>query len=145
MSEQKGYSIPETLEIVALLKVDRTVKELFGAFDQVNGTIAGGYQTQLNLFLGYNGMKKIDAFDFKTYPVNGFKPDSMVRVKLNGEYDNYRWYLNDGDGVPMVALAYTMNLQHALYPEYGKIAWDFFKHYSRDQKTLAIKYNPNAR
>ncbi len=119
--------------------------DLGGAFDQINGNIATGYQTQLNLFLGYNGMKKIDTFDFKTYPVSGFRADSMLRVKLNGEYDNYRWYLNDAEGVPMVALAYTMNLAHALYPEYGKLAWEFFKHYSRDQKTGAIKYSPYAR
>ena len=118
--------------------------DLGGAFDQVNGRIAAGYQTQLNLFLGYNGMKRIDAYDFKTYPVNGFKADRMVRVRLNGEYDSYRWYLNDADGVPMVALSYTMNLQHALYPEYGKIAWEFFRHYSRDRKTGAIKYNPHT-
>ena len=118
--------------------------DLGGAFDQVNGRIAVGYQTQLNLFLGYNGMKRIDAYDFKTYPVNGFKADRMVRVRLNGEYDSYRWYLNDADGVPMVALSYTMNLQHALYPEYGKIAWEFFRHYSRDRKTGAIKYNPHT-
>ena len=111
--------------------------DLGGAFDQVNGNIATGYQTQLNLFLGYNGMKTINAYDFKTFPVNGFKADSMVRVKLNGEYDNYRWFLNNADGVPMVALAYTTSLIHALYPEYGKIGWEFFKHYSRDQKTGA--------
>ena len=118
--------------------------DLGGAFDQAGGTIAGGYQTQLNLFLGYNGMKRIDAFDFKAYPVNGFKADRMVRVRLNGEYDSYRWYLNDAGGVPMVALSYTMNLQHALYPEYGKIAWEFFRHYSRDRKTGAIKYDPHV-
>ena len=118
--------------------------DLGGAFDQVNGTIARGYQTQLNLFLGYNGMKQIEAYDFETYPVIGFKTDRMIRIKSNGEYDTYRWYLNDADGVPMVAVSYTMNLQHALYPEYGKIAWEFFKHYSRDQETGAIKYNQYA-
>jgi pimeloyl-ACP methyl ester carboxylesterase len=118
--------------------------DLGGAFDQTNGNIAVGYQTQINLFLGYNGMKKIDAYDFKNYPVNGFKADRMLMVKLNGEYDCYRWYLNDADGIPMVALAHTMNLQHALYPEYGKIAWEFFKHYSRDQRTGALKYNPHT-
>ena len=48
-------------------------------------------------------MKRIDAFDFKTYPVNGFKADRMEQVKLNDGYDNYRWYLNNADGVPMVA------------------------------------------
>jgi poly(3-hydroxybutyrate) depolymerase len=119
--------------------------DLGGAFDQVNGTIAVGYQTQLKAFLGYNGMKTIDAFDFKTYPVNGFKADRMERVKLNNEYDNYRWYLNDGDGVPMVALSYTENLIHALYPEYAKVAWEFARHYSRDLKTGAIKYSPYSK
>ena len=118
--------------------------DLGGAFDSNAGHIAAGYQTQLNLFLGYNGMKPL-TFDFNTYPVNGFKANSMTRINLNGEYDNYRWYLDDATGVPMVALAYTMNLQHALYPEYGKIAWDFFKHYSRDQKSGAIKYNLYAK
>ncbi len=116
--------------------------DLGGAFDQVNGTIAAGYQTQLNLFLGYNGMKKIDAYDFKTYPIAGFKADRTERVTLNGEYENTRWYIDDADGVPMVALAYTANLIHALYPEYGRIGWDFAKRFSRDRKTGAIRYNP---
>ena len=119
--------------------------DLAGAFDQVNGHIAAAYQAQLNLFLGYNGMKKIEPFDFKTYPVNGFKADRIERIKLNNEYDNYRWYLNDADGVPMVALNYTENLIHALYPEYGKVAWEYMKRFSRDQKTGAIKYTPYAR
>jgi predicted esterase len=118
--------------------------DLPGSFDQVHETIAVGYQTQLNLFLGYNGMKKIE-YDFKAYPVNGFKADRMERVKLNNEYANYRWYLNGADGVPMVALSYTENLVHALYPEYARLGWDFAKHYSRDQKTGAIKYNPYTR
>jgi hypothetical protein len=65
--------------------------------------------------------------------------------KLNGEYDNTSWTLNDKDNIPMVAVNYTMNLKHALYPEYGKIAWDFFKHYSRDQKSGDIMYNPYAK
>jgi poly(3-hydroxybutyrate) depolymerase len=119
--------------------------DLGGAFDQARGRIAAGYQTQLNLFLGYNGMKKVEAFDFEKHPVSGFKADRMVRERVNGEYDNYQWYLNDANGVPMVAINYTTNLQHALYPEYGKIAWKFFKTYSRDLKTGAVRYNAYAR
>ncbi len=76
--------------------------------------------------------------------MNGFKADRMLRVRLNGEYDNYLWYLNDGAGVPMVARSYTMNLQHALYPEYGRIAWEFFKRYSRDPRTGKIRYHPHG-
>jgi dienelactone hydrolase len=118
--------------------------DLPGAFDQANGTIAASYQTQLNLFLGYNGMKTL-AYDFKTYPLSGFKGDRMERTRLNNEYENCTWYLNNNDGVPMVGLSYTANLAHALYPEYARIAWNFAKHYSRDLKTGAIKYNPYVR
>jgi predicted esterase len=116
--------------------------DLPGAFDQTNGNIAVGYQTQLNLFLGYNGMKPIDVFDFVAHPINGYEADHMEKIRLNNEYDNYCWTLLNGNGVPMVALNYTEHLIHALYPEYARIAWDFAKHYSRDQKTGAIKYNP---
>jgi poly(3-hydroxybutyrate) depolymerase len=119
--------------------------DLPGAFDPPSETIAVGYQTQIKLFLGYNDMKAIDAFDFKAYPISGFEADRVVKVKLNGEYGNTRWYINNADGVPMVALSYTENLNHALYPEYAKIAWEFAKHYARDQKTGAIQYNSYAR
>ena len=119
--------------------------DLGGAFDSVNGNIATGYQAQLKAFLGYNAMKPIEAFDFKTYPISGFKADRIERDTLNGEYENTRWFINDADGAPVVALAYTANLVHALYPEYGKIGWEWAKHFSRDQKTGVIKYNPHAR
>lgn len=115
--------------------------DLGGAFDQVNGNIATGYQTQLNLFLGYNGMKAVDAFDFAAYPIAGFKADRIATVTLNNEYQNTRWYLNNNDGIPMVALSFTRGLVHALYPEYAKVMWDFAKHYSRNQETGAIEYS----
>jgi len=116
--------------------------DLAGAFDQANGHIAANYQEQLNLFLGYNGMPKIASFDFKGYPLSGFRADAMDRIRRNGEYDSYRWYINNAAGVPMVAVSYTSGLMHALYPEYGKIAWEFFRHYSRDRKSGAINYVP---
>ncbi len=46
------------------------------------------------------------------------------------------------EGVPMVALNYTADLIHALYPQYARMAWDYLTHFSRDQKTGEIKYNP---
>lgn len=118
--------------------------DLPGAFDQANGRIAANYQAQLNLFLGYNGMPPI-RFDFDRYPVSGFNGDSMDRIRRNGEYDSYRWYVHSAAGVPMVALSYTKGVMHALYPEYGKIAWEFVRHYARNSRTAAIEYRPRAR
>jgi len=118
--------------------------DLGGAFDQAAGTISTSYQNQINLFLGYDGMSTV-IYDFKNYPLVGFKADRMQTIKLNDEYNNTRWYIDNADGFPMVAVSYTENLNHALYPEYAKIFWDFSKHYSRDQKTGQIKYDPYAR
>jgi hypothetical protein len=42
----------------------------------------------------------------------------------------------------MVALNYTEDLIHALYPQYAKMAWNYLTRFSRDQKTGEIKYNP---
>ncbi len=114
--------------------------DLPGAFDQANGHIAANYQQQLNLFLGFNGMPTIGSFDFERYPVVGFRADAMDRILRNGEYDSFRWYINNASGVPMVAVSYTRSLMHALYPEYGKIAWEFFRHYSRDRRSGAVVY-----
>jgi pimeloyl-ACP methyl ester carboxylesterase len=118
--------------------------DLAGAFDQANGRIAANYQSQINLFLGFNGMPKISAFDFARFPVNGFRADAMDRILRNGEYESYRWYIDNAAGVPMVALSYTRSLMHALYPEYGKIAWEFFRQYSRDPKSGAIGFHAPA-
>jgi hypothetical protein len=62
----------------------------------------------------------------------------VEKIKLNNEYSNYFRYLNNGNGVPMVTLNHTEHLIYALYCGQAKIAWDFAKHYSRDQKTCAI-------
>ena len=43
-----------------------------------------------------------------------------------------------------VGLTVTEFLPHGLYPEYTKLAWDFVKHFSRDQETGEIIYNPCA-
>jgi pimeloyl-ACP methyl ester carboxylesterase len=116
--------------------------DLAGAFDQANGRIAANYQQQINLFLGFNGMPTIGSYDFERYPLVGFRADAMDRILRNGEYESFRWYINDASEVPMVAVSYTRGLMHALYPEYGKIAWEFFRHYSRDRKSGAVVYAP---
>ena len=72
----------------------------------------------------------------------GFPADRIVKTKLNGEYNNTTWYLNNDAGIPMVGVSFTEFLPHGLYPEYGKLAWNFMKHYARNAQTGAIEYNP---
>lgn len=129
----------DTLDLPIMLTTSSF--DLAGAFNQTEGIIAEGYQTQLNLYLGFNEMNPI-TFDFDTYDLVGFEADRTVKTTLNKEYENTTWYLNNDAGVPMVAVSYTDSLVHALYPEYGKLVWNFAKHYSRNQETGAIEYNP---
>ena len=96
--------------------------------------------TDLHRFLAYNEMDDIE-FDFDKYPISGFEGDRYEEKLLNGEHLNRSWFMLK-DGVPMVGLNYTNDLQHALYPEYAKVIWNFLKHYSRDPQTLEISYNP---
>jgi poly(3-hydroxybutyrate) depolymerase len=119
--------------------------DLPATFDQASQGITPAYQTIIKRFVGVNELKPIDTFDFATYPHNGFKADRTVVVKLNNEYQNTTWYLNNDKGVPMLALSFTEGLIHALYPEYGQIAWNFVKHYKRNLKTGAVEYDPNTR
>jgi len=139
---------PTTEQAAQFDKVDLPImfttstSDLGVVYDSAAGGIGSSYQTQIPQFLAYNGMKTIDKFDFNTYPMAGFKTDRSLSVKLNGEYPNHRWYLNNDDGIPMVALSITEGLVHALSPEYAKVMWDFAKHYSRNQETGAVEYNP---
>ncbi|MBR6965905.1 MAG: hypothetical protein IKH81_02305 [Clostridia bacterium] len=117
--------------------------DLGGAFSNPPiSQISTTYQNEgMNTFLGYNGMDPI-TFDFDANPISGFRGDLFRKEVLNGEYDNYQWFMAREDGAPMVGVAYTANLKHALYPEFGPLAWNWAKHFSRNQETGEIVYNP---
>jgi predicted peptidase len=108
-----------------------------------DGSITNNVQTVLNKFLTYNKMNPV-SFDFNSHPKNGFQADAWSEMTLNGECESYAWYLNNKQNVPMVALSYTADHIHALYPGYAKVAWEYMVHFSRDQKTGAVQYNPDA-
>ncbi len=98
------------------------------------------YQGMINQYLTFNGMDTI-SYDFDTYRYFGTKADIYQETTLNNEYTNRMWLLCNDAGVPMVGLSVTDYLPHGLYQEYGDIAWNFMKHYSRNQETGAIVYD----
>ena len=109
-----------------------------------NQTMSDGVKAALNRYSSYSGIEETE-YDFEKYPLSGFKGDKYVYTLLNNEYGNHTWYRFNADGEPRVAFNLTENLIHALYPEYGYLAWDFCKHYSRDPQTGALSYNASAR
>jgi predicted esterase len=108
------------------------------------GRINDNLMNQVKRWSGFNGVAPVN-FDFDAYKLSGFKGDLWSIEMLNNEHASYTWYLDNDKGVPMVALNYVKDLIHALYPEYAYTAWDYMKHFSRDEKTGAIEYDPNAR
>jgi len=111
-------------------------------FDSTKGIIAEDYQMNINDYLSYNEMPTV-TYDFDTYPISGFKADTYKATTLNGEYPNYTWMFLKA-GVPMVGLSVTEFLPHGLYEAYAELAWNFMKHYDRNQQTGAIEYSPNV-
>ena len=110
-------------------------------FDAASGHLGEFSQDNLNLVLGYNEMAPIE-FDYDVDPFSGFAGDLYIERVLNDEYLNRRWFLFNDMDVPMVGFCYTEGLIHALYPEYGKLAYDYAKHFSRDLETLEVVYDP---
>ena len=52
------------------------------------------------------------------------------------------WFIYNEDGIPMVGLNVTDYMPHGLYEYFGPICWEYAKHFSRDQETLEIIFNP---
>ena len=114
----------------------------FSAADGIPKEMVG---VNMNAYLKANKIDRtIDAFDYETYPISGFKADLFYQTTLGNEYTNQRWFFVNDEGAPMVGFCFTYDLIHALYPEYGYLAWDFVKHFSRDQATGEILYEANV-
>ena len=99
------------------------------------------YQDRINDYMTLNGMENI-AYDFETYPMSGFRADEYYEEFLNNEYMNRTWLMYNKDNVPMVGLNITDYLPHGLYQEFGRLCWDYAKHFSRNLESGEVIYNP---
>ena len=131
----------ETLDIPYLFTTSSVDKEKNVSW--TDGSLSPRPQNMINNFMRYNEMPEIE-YDFETYPIVGFATDGFLQETLNHEHESLMWYKNNAQGVPMVAIRFTRDLIHALYPAYAKTGWDVVKHYSRDDETGEIIYNPNV-
>ena len=108
-------------------------------FDSANGYIAPDFQMNINDYLGYNEMPTVE-FEFETYPLSGFQGDVYRETMINDEYPLHTWFFLDDEGAPMVGLNVIEFIPHGLYQEYAKLAWDYFRQFSRDLDTGEIVY-----
>lgn len=112
----------------------------FAAWDVNNNHLNEGGLNFLQTYCKFNGIVPADKFDFVKYPVFGRQSDSFKLTTINGEWRNGEWLINNDKGVPMVGMNVTEYLQHSLWPGYGDIVYNFFKHYRRCQETGEIIY-----
>ncbi len=114
--------------------------------DPSNKGIVEEFYNLLSELCILNGMDPLpETADYDTYTNSGFKADIYTRTKTNGEYTKHSWYMVNEAGVPMVGLTFTDDIVHCLYPEYAQMVWDYCKHFSRDQETGEVIYNPYVR
>ena len=109
-------------------------------FNASTNCTADALITTMNYFARYNELPEIPAADGVAYPISGFASDSEIHMLVNDEFWNHRFFLNDADGIPMLGISITEGLQHALYPPYAFLAWDYMEHFSRNLETLEITY-----
>ena len=131
-----GVDLPIIMSISAFDPAGRRLESLEG-----HGNAAE--QGMIKTWTANNGIETAD-FDFDAYPYFGLKADKIIMDTVNDEFPRTTYYLNK-DGVPLYAFTYVFDMVHALYPEYGRIMWDYLKCFSRDQATGEIIYNPNVK
>ena len=130
-----GVELPIIMSISAFDPAGRRLESLEGHGNEAE-------QGMIKTWTKNNGIETGD-FDFEAYPYFGLKADKIIMDTVNDEFPRTTYYLNDADGKPVYAFTYVFDMIHALYPEYGRIMWDFMKDFSRDQTTGEIIYNPN--
>ncbi len=112
----------------------------FAAWDSENNHLNEGGRDFLQTYCKFNEINPVDEFDYVKYPVIGRPFDSLNITTVNGEWRNAEWLIKNEKGVPMIGLNVTEYLMHSLWPGYGDIAFNFLKHFRRDQKTLEVIY-----
>ncbi len=132
-----GVDLPIIMSISAFDPAGRRLEALEG-----HGNTAE--QGMIKTWTANNGIETAD-FDFDAYPYFGLKADKIVKDTVNDEFPRDTYYLYNEEGVPLFAFTYVWDMIHALYPEYGRIMWDYLKCFSRDQATGEIIYNPNVK
>jgi pimeloyl-ACP methyl ester carboxylesterase len=136
--EEEHFKINGGIELPMIVT---TAEYNFGFYTNVGARLI----SQANIICELNGMDPIPEPDFDKYPVGGFDADLYTAIEINDDYVCHTFMKANAKGIPMVGVMYMEGMVHCLYPQYSEIMWDFFKHYSRNQETLEIEYNPYVR
>ena len=101
------------------------------------------YLNAWNAYEQMNGMDVVDRMDFDRYPVFGQPLRDRETIRTHkGEgivMETGQLYKDD---VPLIKIVAVMDYGHWNFMPAARVAWEFFKHYSRDPETKRLIYHP---
>ena len=101
------------------------------------------YLNAWNAYEQMNGMDVVDRMDFDRYPVFGqpLRDRETIRTHKGEGIVMETGQLYKGD-VPLIKIVAVMDYGHWNFMPAARVAWEFFKHYSRDPETKRLIYHP---
>ena len=101
------------------------------------------YLNAWNAYEQMNGMEVVDQMDFERYPLFGqpLRDRETIRTYKGEGIVMETGQLYKGD-VPLIKIVAVVNYGHWNFIPAARVAWDFFKHYSRDPETKKLIYHP---
>ena len=99
------------------------------------------YLNAWNAYEQMNGMKVVDQMDFDRYPVFGqpLRDRKTIRTHKGEGIVMETGQLYKGK-VPLIKIVAVIDYGHWNFMPAARVAWDFFKHYSRDPETKRLIY-----
>ena len=129
--------------------VETAYCSVFGTMDNVvpymkpDNWKGNSYLNAWNAYEQMNGMAVVDQMDFSLDPVFGqvLRDRETIRTNKGEGIDMETGQLYKGD-IPLIRLVAVVDYGHWNFMPAARVAWDFFKHYSRDPETKKLIYHP---
>ena len=101
------------------------------------------YLNAWNAYEQMNGMEVVDRMDFDRYPIFGqpLRDRETIRTHKGEGIVMETGQLYKGE-VPLIKMVAVVNYGHWNFIPAARVAWEFFKHYSRDPETKKLIYHP---
>ena len=103
------------------------------------------YLNAWNAYEQMNGMEVVNQMDFTAWPIFGqpLRDRETIRTHKGEGIVMETGQLYKGD-VPLIKIIAVVDYGHWNFMPAARLAWDFFKHYSRDPETKRLVYHPDA-
>ena len=103
------------------------------------------YLNAWNAYEQMNGMEVVNQMDFTAWPIFGqpLRDRETIRTHKGEGIVMETGQLYKGN-VPLIKIIAVVDYGHWNFIPAARLAWDFFKHYSRDPETKRLVYHPDA-